>query len=92
MVEVVRHVRGADAVVQKVKDRAVGAVDGHERALLPRPLILPEVRHVFRRVLQPRVQHQPSVGHLPPPLGPNPPRQAQTLSPQPVANGEGTRG
>jgi hypothetical protein len=59
-----RHVGGADAMMQEVEDGSVGAVDGHEGALLPRPLVLAEVRHVLRRVLHPRVQHQPRVAHL----------------------------
>ena len=61
VVDVVHHVRRADAVLYPVKHRAVGAVHGHEGALCPRPVAAVEVRHVHVRVLQPRDQHQPRV-------------------------------
>mmetsp|Transcript_2808 Transcript_2808/g.8500 ORF Transcript_2808/g.8500 Transcript_2808/m.8500 type:complete len:206 (-) Transcript_2808:421-1038(-) len=62
MIHVVRHVRGADPVMQKVKDGAVRAVDGHEGALDVGPVLLLEVGDVGVCVLQPRVEHQPNIG------------------------------
>lgn len=62
VVDVMYDVRGANAVVEEVEDRAVRAVDRHECAFGPRPAFLVEVRHVDVRVLQPGVQHKPHVG------------------------------
>ena len=63
VVDVVRHVGASDAVVQKVVDGPVRAVDGHERTLDQVPRIPLEVGHVHVGVLQPGVEHEPEVAH-----------------------------
>mmetsp|Transcript_36948 Transcript_36948/g.80499 ORF Transcript_36948/g.80499 Transcript_36948/m.80499 type:complete len:398 (+) Transcript_36948:525-1718(+) len=52
-----------NVVVEEVEEGAVGAIDGHEGPLLPRPQVLAQVGHVHVGVLQPGVEHQPRVGH-----------------------------
>mmetsp|Transcript_9149 Transcript_9149/g.30416 ORF Transcript_9149/g.30416 Transcript_9149/m.30416 type:complete len:354 (-) Transcript_9149:371-1432(-) len=60
-VDVVRHVRRPDLVVQPVEDAAVRPVDGEECAAHVRELVVGEVGHVHVGVLQPRVEHEPRV-------------------------------
>eukprot|EP00976_Prorocentrum_cordatum_P069927 1179740-Prorocentrum_minimum.AAC.4 len=59
--------------MEEVKDKAVGAVDGHEGALLPRPEVPIQMRHVHVRVLQPRVGSAVESQHRPCGARPHPP-------------------
>ena len=62
--EVVADVRAADVVVHPVEEAEqlrIRAVDRAQSASHPGPLVVPEVRDLRRRVLEPRVQHQPEV-------------------------------
>ena len=59
------HVRGANPVVEEVKDLAVGPVDGHEGALDIIPVLAGEVRHIHLRAGAPGTRQPPN-----PPLSP----------------------
>eukprot|EP00965_Chrysotila_dentata_P164774 5440994-Pleurochrysis_carterae.AAC.3 len=60
-VDVVCDVGRADAVMQPVKESSVRPVNGQKGAAHESVLLGAQVRHVHIRVLQPRINHEPSV-------------------------------
>lgn len=58
---VMRDIHAANAVMKKIEQAAVRAIDSHERSLHLGLFIVLRVRDIGIVVLQPRVQNQPEV-------------------------------
>ena len=62
-VDVVAHMGGSNAVVEKVEHPAVGTIHRLQGTLGPSPVAACEVGNVEIGVMQPGVAHQPGIDH-----------------------------